>query len=150
MFIGQSGKNQASLIINGYQHPGNRKNYYDANWLDLTLTLKTPQYQWSAQAPAMLACEMYRFIDWLQAIHERQAVNRFFDCQEPLIYFSLDQQNEDGYILTFHLGLDFKPPHVEQSAFTLEISNEQLLQWISHLQSYAIKCPVNYIIGSQA
>ncbi|MBR6756245.1 MAG: hypothetical protein IKM15_04790 [Peptococcaceae bacterium] len=149
MFIGQPGKNQASIIINGYQYPNNHENYYEANWLNMTLTLKTPEYQWSTTAPAMLACEMYRFIDWLQAIAENRATSNFFDCEEPMIYFSLDEVTDFGYIFTFHLSLDFNPPqnNNHETAFTMEIDKEQWQEWIIELKSYAVKCPVNYIIN---
>ena len=77
MYIGQKGENQIELVVEGYQHPDVSQNYFEANWLMIGLSVHTPHMQWFAKAPAMLSNELNCFIDWLQAIEENVAQNRF-------------------------------------------------------------------------
>lgn len=149
MFIGQPGKNQAALTIKGYQNPGQYKNLYEANWLLVELSIQTPEHQWKSTAPAMLTNEMDCFIDWLQALVEDRASSRFFDFLEPLFYVSLQDKNNGRYQFIFHLQLDFKPPFAKDAhefQLPLELSSQQLHDWIAELKTMAAKYPVIYII----
>jgi hypothetical protein len=147
MYIGQKDGNQIALMIEGYQHPDASQNYFEANWLMVTLSVCTPEAAWQAKAPAILASELNRFIDWLQALEDNRAENRFFDFEDPMLYICLQDRTAHIITLEFHLHLDFRCPqeqnHETRIAVTLEFA--QLDAWIRELKQFAEAYPVRYV-----
>ena len=147
MYIGQAGENQIELLVEGYQNPDVAQNYFEANWLMISLKVQTPQAQWQAKAPAILSNELNRFIAWLQAIGEDVAQNRFFDFEDPSLYVCMTERTNHTIILEFHLHLDFRYPKEEQHetrvAITMELA--QLDSWVRQLKKYAEEFPVRYV-----
>ena len=147
MYIGQKGENQIELVVEGYQHPDVSQNYFEANWLMIGLSVHTPHMQWFAKAPAMLSNELNCFIDWLQAIEENVAQNRFFDFAEPSLYVCLAERTAHTLTLECHLHLDFRCPeeaqHETRVAGTMDFA--ELDCWIRQLKKYAEEYPVRYV-----
>ncbi len=147
MYIGQTDGNQIALEIEGYQYPEEPQNYFEANWLMVRLTVCTATVQWQAKAPVILSSELNCFIDWLQAVGENMAQNRFFDFEEPTLYVCLESRTPHTITLEFHFHLDFRCPDEEQHetrvAVTLTLA--ELDSWIRHLKQAAETYPVRYV-----
>lgn len=147
MEIGQTGENQIALEIEGYQYPEEPQNYFEANWLMVDLSVRTPKAQWQAKAPVILASELNCFLDWLQAVGENTAANRFFDFEEPTLYVCLTERTAHAVTLEFHFHLDFRCPEEEQheTRVAVVLTLAELDSWIRHLKQYAEAYPVRYV-----
>lgn len=147
MYIGQSSENQMELVVEGYQHPEDSQNYFEANWLMIALAVRTPTAQWQAKAPVMLSNELNCFIDWLQALGENVAQSRYFDFEEPTLYVCMLERTAHAITLEFHLHLDFRCPdeenHETRVAITMELP--ELDNWVHELKRYADQYPVRYV-----
>lgn len=148
MYIGQEGKNQIELVVNGYEHPDAADNYFGANWLEVTISAKTPTQAWSASAPVVLSNELSSFNDWLLALQENKAQNRFFDFEDPSLYVCMTEKTEDILTLEFHLHLDFRCPDEEnhETRVAVKVSGEQMKAWTDQLQKYTETYPIRYVV----
>ena len=148
MYIGQEGKNQIELSIKGYEHPDVSDNYFEANWLNTEISVKTVTQSWNASAPVVLSNELSSFNDWLLALQENKAQNRFFDFEDPSLYVCMTDKNEEALTLEFHLHLDFRCPDEEnhETRVAVAISKEQLDNWTAQLQAYTESYPTRYVV----
>jgi len=151
MYIGQDGANQIALMVESYQYPENPHNFFEANWLMVTLSVRTATMEWQAKAPVILSNELNCFIDWLQAVGEDVAQNRYFDFEEPTLYVKLLERNAHAVTLEFHLHLDFRCPDEAQHETRVAVSMDlaQLDSWIRQLKEYAEQYPVRYVFELQ-
>lgn len=147
MYIGQTGENQIAIAVAGYQYPENPQNYFEANWLMVDLAVCTPKAQWQAQAPVILSSELNCFIDWLQAIGENRAQNRFFDFEEPTLYICMTDHTAHTITLEFHFHLDFRCPEEEkhETRVVVVLTLAELDAWVRQLKQYAEDYPVRYV-----
>ena len=147
MYIGHKGENQIEFVVEGYQKWKQAKNYFEANWLNVTISVLTPTLSWKATAPAILAEELIHFVDWLQALKEQLAQNRYFDFEDPSLYVCMVAQDAHTITLEFHLHLDFRRPqernHETRVAVTLTFA--ELDTWVRALKQDAERFPVRYV-----
>ena len=150
MYIGQNGENQIEFTVNGYQHLEVAQNYFEANWLMITSGVQTPAVQWQATAPVMLSNELNCFIDWLQALKENLAQNRYFDFEEPSLYVCMTERTAHDITLEFHLHLEFRCPAEQQheTRVAVSMSYAEMDNWIRDLKQYAEKYPVRYVFDA--
>lgn len=147
MFIGQAGENQVEFVIKDYQSPEQPRNYFEANWLMVQIHVRTASAQWQAEAPVMLTSELNCFVDWLQALCENVAPNRFFDFEEPSLYVCVTDRKDELLTLEFHFHLEFRCPREQGNetrvAVTMRLS--ELEEWVRYLKQRAEELPVRYV-----
>lgn len=145
--LDKQAENQIAIAVAGYQYPENPQNYFEANWLMVDLAVCTPKAQWQAQAPVILSSELNCFIDWLQAIGENRAQNRFFDFEEPTLYICMTDHMAHTITLEFHFHLDFRCPEEEkhETRVAVVLTLAELDAWVRQLKQYAEDYPVRYV-----
>lgn len=148
MLIGQAGKNQMELKIVGYQHPNAQDNFLEANWLKVAVMVQTPQAKWSAEAPVMMANELDRFMDWLQAIRGNKENSTAFDFEDTTLYVELKERDGHQITLEFHMHLEFRNPAdrtQKETRVAVTLMRAEFDQWIRELRKYAEEYPVRYV-----
>ncbi len=115
------------LLIVGYQFPELAEAEYDSNWLNVKITARHPEGDWSAVDPALLTYEVSELADWLRAAGAGRLETRAMAFLEPCLSFKVRSGIERTDELELELAHEFRPPwakDIDQSATMLFPLNE--------------------------
>ncbi|MGH1429388.1 MAG: WapI family immunity protein [Arenicella sp.] len=105
------------LSVLGYQFE-NAEEYYDSNWLTISIKASDGNYDWEVHDSCLLTFELKEFRDWLDA----NKVGRF-DFIENEISFSVDSSDE---LLNVILDFNFHP---KGEKYSYEKDSEYILSF---------------------
>ncbi|MBL1275325.1 MAG: hypothetical protein COB30_004505 [Ectothiorhodospiraceae bacterium] len=89
------------LDVVGYEFP-NAIDHDDANWLAVKISASDDDFTWEAEDSCLLTSELNEFKYWLQAISNRQPVNKIISFLEGELSFRYGFEDD-----VLEVGLDF-------------------------------------------
>lgn len=98
--------NEVALRILGYEFPQATEDY-DANWLNIEFTIRTPDYQWQICNPCLLTWEVLGLIAWLRKVVNYKAVRseRFAGLKNDFsIYYIGNLKEQHNLRVTLRYG----------------------------------------------
>lgn len=99
---------ELTISVAGYEFPQIVDKKYDSNWLNICLSIKHPQGNWTATDPALLTWDMERFAHWLE--HLPQVDYNPIVFLEPELEFIYESSK-----LKVTLSENFLPPWLDST-----------------------------------
>lgn len=93
--------------IDNYEFPEEESDYYDSNWLEIKMIVKSDLGNWETIDPALLTHEFESLIDWFDKLSKNEKVeNELMDFIEPNIAFEL--LNNDNQVKRIRISFDLE------------------------------------------
>src|SRR6476469_4979347 len=105
---------EIELHLTCYQFPEIMNEYWDANWLMISLRVQAPQGSWHTIDPALLTWEVQELAGWLEALASNQTAIQPIEFTEPCLAFAVTDQSGDTVNLQVRLAYEFRPAWLEQ------------------------------------
>ncbi|MCK8514986.1 hypothetical protein M0534_01395 [Methylonatrum kenyense] len=96
------------LTISGYQFPDLRTDYWDANWLLVSIDVAHPRGEWRIHEPCMTAFELKELADWFERVADGDSVEDRCDFVEPNLAF--EYRSTPNAELQITLACEASPP----------------------------------------
>lgn len=106
IFNGINGQ-RVELKILGYESPEKINDYWDDNWLNIYLNVKSQIGDWEVTDPSLTTWEVQEIIDWFKTLADDQIPkSRLLGFTEPNLSFTLLDNNNKltrSFLISFHL-----------------------------------------------
>ena len=150
MHLRSTDGSEFTLKIEDYEFSAMGKDRYDANWLVISIDVKSPQGEWKARGPYLLQWEAEQLGTWLEGASKdaRLPANLAFtddlSFAEPNLKFELGRRSEDFLILRIHFEIEFRPPRADkyqgESYVDLDLSRGEMVNaaraWRAELKAF--------------
>jgi len=132
------------LSLLGWQHPRGAANEIDANRLKVRLALATDDGAWTEIAPCLVAWEVERLADWLDALAAHRATDAEQRFLEPDLRFRILPAS--GVARVLRIGIDLRGRHAPGAAapfgeISFSLGDEALAAAGRSLRSQARRFP---------
>jgi len=104
------------MTVLGYQFPDILKDYWDSNWLEISVRVRSSLGSWQAVHPCLLAFEAHDLASWLASVAEDQAEEAVAEFMEPCLSFKLLESSRELVLLRISFELELRPPWVDKFA----------------------------------
>jgi hypothetical protein len=107
--VGRNGS-RFELGVVGYQFPAIEDDKWDSNWLNITIGVQGAIGSWSSTHPSLLAADVERLADWLEAIAEARPQDALVEFLEPNLAFELHAAAEEDVVIRVWFECESRPP----------------------------------------
>lgn len=94
------------MSVSGYQFPDNTEDYYDSNWLMISVQATLNERSWSFLDPSMLTFELAALADWFDAHGRGGGAPATLEFIEPNLSLAYDDESA----LRVYFELEARPP----------------------------------------
>lgn len=95
------------LKILGYQFPDNTDSKWDANWLNIQITVDSKEGKWNKTDPSLMADEVKTLSEWLSSVSQSKS-SKILDFTEPNLKF--ENINKDhNTVVRIYFELELRP-----------------------------------------
>lgn len=161
MELRSSDGNLFAITIDGYEFPaatGSGPQDWDANWLIIVGSVRSPEASWTFRDPSLTAWEALRLANWLRSVadgsqHPHPVGPDADDgymlvFTEPNLAFSYQARTEEAAVIRVYLSLEAAPPqfpdddiydhYVELTLSPADV-HAAATQWESELMAYPVR-----------
>lgn len=96
-----------SIQASSYEFP-DLSDYWDGNWLRVSLSVKHPRGGWHSTDPSLLTFEVSELARWFAAIASGESVSPRIDLIEPNLSFELHER-DGSRLLRACFELEYRP-----------------------------------------
>lgn len=93
-----------TMEVLDYEFP-KAMDYYDANWLEISIMVVSDEKSWMATSPCLRTDELVELKEWFSTISSSVTEHGVLCFMENHLHFSVNKNNE----LLVHLDFDFHP-----------------------------------------
>lgn len=143
MFLRKDVFTEFRLDIASYQFPY-LKDWYDGNWLNVSVRVKHSNGDWQKTDPSLEAFELKRLIKWFEKISRNEDVENEIYFTEPCLAFEFIKQQKQKTIRVF-LSNELKPSwEKDEEEFSMDfvVTDKELFRVIEDLQKDLEKFPI--------
>ena len=106
-------QSEFELRLIGYQYPDIENEYWDANWLLISVRVNSPVASWTHTDPCLMTAEARDLANWLGDVaFDRQSRTRILFI-EPNLSFEFVTRDADICELRLYFALESCPPGIE-------------------------------------
>jgi hypothetical protein len=106
-------QSEFELRLVDYQYPHIENEYWDANWLFVSIRVTSPIASWTHTDPCLMTAEARDLANWLGDVaFNRQSRTRLFFI-EPNLSFEFVGRDADICELRLYFALESSPPGIE-------------------------------------
>lgn len=99
-----------TMSVVGYQFPSLATVPYDSNWLNVKISVRHPDGDWTAMDQALLTYEVQELADWFRNLATGARGKRNMEFLEPCLRFDVELNQDSSEDLKVTLAHWFQPP----------------------------------------